>query len=678
MKNFVVRILLISIVVVLCYMLAIENPFWSKKDELENMTSSNIVLTLLDDETVQLENTLKGSDFLYSWKISNTIDGSALENYGTLPLEDRDKVEFTFQDLDSIEFQAIVIHDGVEYTSNVFYVDSKGELSQSEKDNGSTIEELPQIGREISDVVSVAYLAFIFLSLIVYYLSPKKIQSFVLLAISVIFYTLSGVQFLVFLIGSATVAYFVSKKMSERLLDSKTKIKEESDLSLRKKIKQTTQKNNKSLLITAFIGILGVMVVIKYSTFIIENINELIGAQLPIIKLLMPLGLSFYSFMLIAYLIDVYRGKYEAEKSYWRFFLFASFFTHVGQGPISRYDEVSPQFHVKHKFDYENVCKGAQRILWGFFIKLVLADRIAILVNDVYSNYEEHSWLMLVIATTAFSIQVYADFYSSMEIAIGTSQMFGIKLSENFLRPYFSKSMPEFWRRWHVTLGTWFRDYIFYPIAISKKLMKFSNWSRKLFGSSVSKIIAAIPPIIGVWILTGLWHGASWNFISWGIYHGILIVLSTIFAEHLKKGFEIIGIKTTSWDYKLLQMIKVFILCTIGRIFFRAENMEIAKDIIVAIFSFSNPSNELFNFSNSDLVMIDYIVIAIAIVMLFIVSLIQEVKAPDSKNNTAVRDLIGSANIIVRWAIWFLLIFMVIVFGIYGPNNEPIFIYDDF
>ncbi len=230
--------------------------------------------------------------------------------------------------------------------------------------------------------------------------------------------------------------------------------------------------------------------------------------------------------------------------------------------------------------------------------------------------------------------------------------------------------MPEFWRRWHSTLGTWFKDYVFYPISISKKVMKFSVNVRKKFGPDVARVVAAAPPIMGVWILTGLWHGSSWKFVAWGMFHGTLILLSTAFAINVQNALTRLGIKTEMWYYKLFQMFKVFMLCTIGRVFFRATNITAAFSIFWRIITFST-EGLLIDFSQINLDIADYIVLPIALVILLMVSIVQEKLG-------GVREIISKWNIAGRWIVWILLIFVTLLFGVYGPGASPVFIYEAF
>ncbi len=681
MKKNVTRVLCFLsfvVVIIFCIVFAGDAPFGTEStaDKVADMSLEDMEVTILDEDTLRIENLIKGTDgetLYYCWVVKNYAENLGLSS-GTTgePMKNNDVIEITYEILERVEFQAVVVYDGYKYTSNTFCVQSDGSITMSEEET-STVETSAGITRDISDIVSLAYLAFLLSMVLLYYLVPKRFQWVVLVIASLIFYILSGVQYIVFIIASSWIAFTVAKKMSQRKQVMDIAMKEAESAKERKALKAELQRENRQRLMFALVGTLGVMVVIKYADFVISNINALLHTELALLQLVMPLGLSFYTFMLLAYLIDIYRGKYVAEGSFGRFFLFASFFPHVSQGPLARYNETAPQLREHHKFDYDNFCKAAQRILWGFFVKLVLADRIAILVNGIYDSYETQSFVMLIIGSLAYSIQIYADFYSSMEIAIGSAQLFGIHLQENFMRPYFSRNMPEFWRRWHISLGTWFKDYVFYPISISKRVMKFSVKIRKKYGQNVARVLAAAPPIMGVWILTGLWHGASWKFVAWGMFHGILILLSTAFSQNVQEFVVKLGLNTEATYYKILQMVKVFLLCTIGRVFFRASTIGAAFTIFWNIMTFSIGSSSLglVDFTGVNLDLEDYIVLPIAIILLLIVSILQE-------KYGSVRELMCKWNIGLRWLIWILLVLITLIFGIYGPGTSPIFIYEAF
>ncbi len=671
-KRFLRNGLLAIVAVFLCFAFAGQAPFYMREQvrKMEDMSTQDIQISVIDDSTVRLENQIKGNGVAYSWLIRNTINDIEVYNDEMLAKAENDVIEISYQELSSLSFQAVVEYMGIQYTSNTFLVQSSGELLESAESTATTASATPNMSRDIGDIASLAFLLFLAVTVFLYYILPKHLQWVVLLLASTVFYVLSGIQYFIFLVFSSVVSFLAAKKMALTHNKFKKILEDITDTGYKKTYKKQLQKENKFWLFTALFGTLFVMLMIKYTAFFTENINAWFAVSIPMVSLVMPLGLSFYTFILLSYLIDVYRGKYTAENNFFRFFLFVSFFPHVSQGPISRFDDLAAQFKEKHAFSFDNLCQSSQRILWGFFVKLVLADRLGLLVGGVYDGHEGQSWQMLVLATIAYSLQIYADFYSSMEIAIGSAQLFGIKLSENFMRPYFSVSMPEFWRRWHITLGTWFRDYVFYPISVSHTLMKFNVWARKKWGAHAARVLASAPPIMGVWILTGLWHGASWNFVVWGVFHGCLILLSAALSEHFQSMLEKLGVPTKSAGYKLLQMGKVFFLCSIGRVFFRSESLSVAMGIFKNIVGLSSPNAII-----ADLAVyytwLDVVVLLVGLLMFLAVSIIQE-------RGGRVRIKIAKLSIPARWSIWIVLILGTVLFGIYGPGTSPVFLYEDF
>ncbi len=671
-KRFFRNSLLAIVAVLFCFAFAGKTPFFMREQvrSMEDMSLQDIQITVIDDSTVRLENLIKGRGITYSWLISNTINGTKVHNDEMLAEAENDVIDISYEKLSDISFQAIIEYDGIQYKSKTFTVQNNGELNVFDENTAANTVITQSMGRGVEDIVSLAFSLFLLVTVLLYYIAPKQYQWVVLLLASIFFYILSGVQYLVFIVFSSLVAFLCARKMASAYIKQEKKFKHIKDAKLIKAYKKQMQKQNKLWLITAFFGTLSVMLIIKYTAFVAESVNVWLNLNIPLISFVMPLGLSFYTFVLLAYLIDVYRGKYLSENNFLKFFLFVSFFPHVSQGPISRFDDLSVQFRKKHVFSFENLCYAAQRILWGFFVKLVIADRLGLLVNGVYNNYEGQSRQMLILATIAYSVQIYADFYSSMEIAIGSAQLFGIKLSENFMRPYFSTTMPEFWRRWHITLGTWFRDYIFYPISVSKTLMKFNVWARKKWGTHASRVLASAPPIMIVWLLTGLWHGASWNFVAWGLFHGCLILLSTAFSSPYQKSLEKLGVPTKSFGYKLLQMSKVFLLCSIGRVFFRAESITAAFGIFKNIASLPS-QNALIDDLAIYYSWVDAMVLFAGLLMFLAVGIMQE-------RAYSVRLNISKLNILLRWSIWIVLIMGTVLFGIYGPGTSPVFLYEDF
>ena len=668
------KIISICLVVVVCTLFANDKPF-SNDDVLlrvQELTNQDITLTLLDENMLRLENTIQDEGVSYAWIVSPNINGEFEQRKETMQRQSP-YLELHFDDLSSVSFSAVAYYNNIKYTSAPFSVDDNGVLSQQKARQTST-QTINPITRNISDIVSLAYVAFLLVTVLAYYIVPKKYQWLVLLIASIVFYTLSGLHYILFILLSSYITFIIAKKINSNNIVYNKVMKDVIDNKEKKKLKTALAKANKRPLVLALIYTLGVMIVIKYTSFVFANINNVFSLNIDVVKLIMPLGLSFYTFTLIAYLLDVSRGKIIAEEKFTRFFLFISFFPHISQGPIARFSEVSPQLMHQIKFNMQNFKFASQRILWGFFIKLVLADRISIFISGVYNTHSEQSWIMLLIASLMYSIQVYADFYSSMEIALGSAELFGVKLKDNFLRPYFSKNMPEFWRRWHISLGEWFKDYLFYPISISKFNMKLSVKSRKKYGANFSRVASVFFPIMGVWIFTGLWHGSSWNFVLWGLFHGTMILMNTIFAQKLERFWGKIGVNINNFFFKLLQMSKVFFICTIGRIFFRSPDVETSFAIMKNIFTFSNPSATLFNTAgiNFNLTeILNFSSAIIALILLLVVSILKE-------NKIQLREVINNRFIVFRWIIWLVIIFMTVIFGVYGPGTIPTFIYEAF
>ncbi|HOB20919.1 MAG TPA: MBOAT family O-acyltransferase, partial [Candidatus Atribacteria bacterium] len=238
------------------------------------------------------------------------------------------------------------------------------------------------------------------------------------------------------------------------------------------------------------------------------------------------MGISFYTFQTMGYIIDVYRGKHPAERNFFKLALFVSFFPQLIQGPISRFSDLAQTLYKEHSFDSRNISFGIQRILWGYFKKVVLADRILVAVNTLIKNPDTYQGAYVLIGMLFYAYQLYADFTGGIDITIGIAQVLGIEVKENFHRPYFSKNIVEYWRRWHITMGTWFRDYLFYPLSVSKPMLNISKHSRRLFGEALGKRIPVYLSTFIVWFATGIWHGASWNFIVWGLMNCVVILIS--------------------------------------------------------------------------------------------------------------------------------------------------------
>jgi len=306
---------------------------------------------------------------------------------------------------------------------------------------------------------------------------------------------------------------------------------------------------------------IGILAMFKYYDFFVTEFAQLFNISTDglLLKVILPVGISFYTFQALSYSIDVYRGKIEPTKDIVAFFAFISFFPQLVAGPIERATNLLPQFLKKREFNYDNAVDGMRQILWGLFKKMVVADNCAVYVNQVFSIYTEVQGSTLLLAAIFFAFQIYGDFSGYSDIAIGTAKLFGIKLMRNFNVPYFSRDIAEFWRRWHISLTTWFRDYVYIPLG----------------GSRVSKGKVIRNTFI-IFLVSGFWHGANWTFIAWGAYHALLFLPLILLGKNRKYTNQVAEGRIVPTIKEVGQMLLTFFLAVVGWIIFRAESMEMA------------------------------------------------------------------------------------------------------
>jgi len=404
---------------------------------------------------------------------------------------------------------------------------------------------------------SLQFVVFFPIVIILYFIIPHNKRWILLLIASYYFYMCWKVDYIILIMISTLIDYVCSNKMS--------KINEKP-------------KRKKWLLISIFSN-LGILFGFKYFNFFSQNIQTLfdnynIFFEMPFFNVLLPVGISFYTFQTLSYTIDVYNNKTTAQKHLGVFAVYVSFFPQLVAGPIERSNHLLPQFFKKHDFNYLRVKAGFQKMLWGFFKKIVIADNLAILVDGVYNNVDNYSGLTLIVATIFFTFQIYCDFSGYSDIAIGTAKVMGFELRENFKRPYFSKSIREFWQRWHITLSTWFRDYVYIPLG-GNRTVKW-KWYYNL---------------IITFLVSGLWHGANWTFVIWGALHGSFLIFAIIFAQPKEKINQFIKNRNIFLN-KIFDVSITFILVAFAWIFFRSNNI---NDAIYVISNLNFNVTELLN-----------------------------------------------------------------------------------
>lgn len=526
--------------------------------------------------------------------------------------------------------------------------------------------------------IFIAFLAVLFL---VYYLVPKKAQWGVLLVASYIFYAFAGWKCLIYIAATTVMTYvttyFIGKLYKEQSAYLKAH-KAEMSSDEKKAYKKGMDKKRNVWLAVGLVFLIGMLVVIKYMKFANDTVNAIGGwfgndslISLPSIAL--PLGISFYVFQSAGYLIDVWRKKYPPEENFFKTALFVSFFPQLIQGPISRFDDLAQTLFKSHSFDGKDFSYGMQRILWGFFKKMVIADRLLPAFKTLTSDNGTYYGFFVVVLMIIYAIQLYADFTGGIDITIGIAQVLGIRVEENFIRPYFSKNIEEYWRRWHITMGTWFRDYIFYPLSVCKTMLKISKSSREKFGANIGKRVPVYIATMLTWLATGLWHAqyTYWNFIVWGVLNGVIIIISQEFKPlyekfHAKYGWS----NSRGWD--AFMVIRTFFMMSALRLFdcYRAVGATFKQ--FGTIFYKFNWEN-LFNGSMMKLgiTSADYIVVGVGVVLMLAVSLAGRKKS--------VRDRIAKHGTALQVAVCLALFFAILIFGAYGQGYDSSqFIYNQF
>lgn len=527
---------------------------------------------------------------------------------------------------------------------------------------------------------SYSFIGFITVVFLLYYLLPKKCQWPLLLAASYIFYFTASPSYLIFISATTVSTYVVSCKLNslKEIQDAYIKAnKGKLDRDEKKAYKASMKaKQWKWLLLCLFFN-LGILAVLKYTNFMIANFNGILsafesGVQMSFVDLVLPMGISFYTFQTMGYIIDVYRGTCRAERNLFRLALFVSFFPQLVQGPISRYNDLAKSLYERHYFNTKTVSYGLYRILWGYFKKVVIADRILTAVDTIIRDPDTYQGGFVFVGMMFYALELYADFTGGIDITIGIAETMGITVTENFRRPYLSKNIKEYWKRWHITMGTWFTDYIFYPISVCKPMLKVSRTSRAKFGDIIGKRVPVYLSSFAVWFTTGIWHGASWNFIVWGLMNFVVIMISQECEPLYKKFHDKFDVKGKKW-YGVFEILRTVLLMSSLRMF------DCYRDVPLTFRMFGNMFTHFrlqdFNaeaFLGLGLTGADYALLFICLIVLVAVSLLQEKKG-------SVRDMIFAAPEIYRYAVPFVMILAVIIFGAYGIGfDQSQFIYNQF
>ncbi len=485
---------------------------------------------------------------------------------------------------------------------------------------------------------SFSFLFFFPTVVLFYFICPKKFRWLWLLITSYYFYMSWNPKYALLMLTSTVITYLSGIYIE--------------------KANNSGNRNKKLFVSLSFISNLTILIGFKYLNFLSENFTVLfhkLGWQWEIssFNLLLPVGISFYTFQALSYTMDVYRGDIKATRHFGKYALFVSFFPQLVAGPIEKSANLLPQFDRDNKFDYVKIKEGLVLMMWGFFKKMVIADRLALLVNTVYNNPTQYTGFELGIATIFFAIQILCDFSGYTDIAIGAAKVLGYDLTKNFNRPYFSKSIPEFWRRWHISLGAWFRDYLYFPLG----------GSRVSFGRKNMNLMI-------VFAVSGIWHGASWNFLIWGLLHGSYQIIDLNITPIIRKLYGFLKIDIHTFWYKLYKIGLTFMLVCIAWIFFRANTLEDAFYIVKNLFVF-NPEIVF----NTDLYKLgleqrEFRIALISILVLIGANLLER--------KYDLLQVLRKQPLMIRWGYYLFLTLYILFYGVYGDDEKASFIYFQF
>ncbi len=476
---------------------------------------------------------------------------------------------------------------------------------------------------------SLQFLIFFPIVVALYYGLPQRRRWVLLLVASYYFYMSWKPEYVVLIMISTAVDYVAGRRMGL--------------------LKERSQR--RKYLVLSLVSNLGLLFAFKYFNFFSASVQVFFDAislpvELPVLNVLLPVGISFYTFQTLSYTIDVYRGRIEPEKHLGIFAVYVAFFPQLVAGPIERAGHLLPQFFDEHRFDPRSVAAGLKLMLWGYFLKMVIADRAAIVVDQVYGNLSSYTGMPLLVATYLFSFQIYCDFAGYSFIAIGTAKILGFDLMDNFRRPYLSQSVREFWTRWHISLSTWFRDYLYIPLGGNR--VQAGRWAFNLMIT---------------FIISGLWHGANWTFLVWGALHGAYVLISHLTSGLRHRTVELLRLSKVPRVHTVLRVLFTFHLAAFAWIFFRAPSLPEAWYVVTHMFRGLGQGPYGFSIGGPD----NFVLVVLAIAFMELVHLFEE--------SSQMRHFLDDKPGLVRWPVYVTIALVILLFGIF---EETQFIYFQF
>ncbi|MBU5476619.1 MBOAT family protein [Eubacterium sp. MSJ-21] len=516
------------------------------------------------------------------------------------------------------------------------------------------------------------FLLFLPAVIICYQLIPQKFRWSVLLFFGYAFYIIMSRKLVFFLLGATGITYGTGCLLGYMKKKAKTACSAgETTHEEKKKIKSDSKRKQKKVLVAGIGILLLCLIYMKYSGFLVENINVVLNQlhiknSLTVKTWILPLGISFYTLSAIGYLVDVYWEKIPYEKHFGKFALFLGYFPVIMEGPICMYEDISKELAEGKPVQGDWLIRGYLRIVWGIFKKSVIADRLYIAVSALFDHYTDYSGVMIIAAAVFYAVQLYMEFSGSMDIIIGSSEIFGVHLPENFAQPFVSANASEFWRRWHISLGRWFKTYIFYPVSMSKLAKRWNKFAKKHTSVYVKQIVASAIALFPVWICNGLWHGPRWSYIFYGLYYFTVILIELMLEQPFTKLCGKLSINKNSGWCRRIRILKTWVIIFTGELFFRADTLQIGMHMFRSMFHQFHIS-QLWDGTlyNLGLDKADWIVILAALSVVGIVNHLRERKVD-------LREKIMVQKLPARWAVYMCLILAVVIFGAYGLGYQEV------
>ena len=505
---------------------------------------------------------------------------------------------------------------------------------------------------------------------VLFALAPARWRGPVLLGASYVFYWMISGKLLVYLLVSTLSVHYAALWLG--LLQKRQKARlQQAQGDEKKKLRVLFRHQQRRIVLAIAVLHIGTLAVLKYSSFLAGNLNSLLTLlHWPALSLsfrfAVPLGISFFSLQALSYLLDVYHEKIPADTHLGRLALFLAFFPQIVEGPICRWQQTACQLWQPEAPSFQRLTLGIQRILLGVMKKVVIADRLNLFIQNLFDRQLSDNGALIALAALFYTCQLYMEFSGSLDVVCGSAEMLGVTMPENFRQPFFSRTISEFWQRWHITLGTWFKDYLFYPLSMSAPLKSLTRHFRRKWGTHASSLLSGAMALLVVWCCNGLWHGAGWHYLFFGLFHFTLILGGSLIAPLGTRLTATLKIPVDKLPWRLFQMVRTTLLVALGELFFRANGLALGLKLFTQMIG---------NFSLTPLLdgtvltlgmdLHDFFIVAIALWIVLVYSVMKE-RGKDP------RQLLAQRRIAVRWPVYYGLILFIVIFGAYGSGYIPV------